>query len=106
MRDKKGGIWTDEDELSSILTWCYSAQGALAWLWLNHGKEHFLVGYNLCTDMYCIVLHAGRTGHWLNHSKEHCLVGYKGSAAALNRRVDCDVVVADVSGGVTEEGEE
>jgi hypothetical protein len=24
-------------------------------------------------------------------------VGYKGQATALNRRVDCDVVVADVS---------
>lgn len=38
---------------------------------------------------------SGRTGHWLNHSKEHCLVGYKGRPA-INRHVDCDVVMAEV----------
>ena len=39
---------------------------------------------------------SGRTGLWLNHTKEHCLVGLKGAAARLNKRVDCDVLVAPV----------
>ena len=42
------------------------------------------------------LIRTGRTGHWLNHSKEHCLVGIKG-IPAINRNVDCDVVVAEVS---------
>ena len=42
------------------------------------------------------LIRTGRTGHWLNHSKEHCLVGYKGNPQ-LNRLVDTDVVVAEVS---------
>lgn len=51
------------------------------------------------------LIRTGRTGHWLNHSKEHCLVGAKGpaagasaaaAAAAWNRHLDCDVVVAEV----------
>ncbi|KAK9834276.1 hypothetical protein WJX81_002740 [Elliptochloris bilobata] len=41
------------------------------------------------------LIRTGRTGHWLNHSKEHCLVGVKG-APAVNRNVDCDVLVAEV----------
>ena len=40
------------------------------------------------------LIRTGRTGHWLNHSKEHCLVGVKG-APAVNRNVDCDVLVAE-----------
>ena len=40
------------------------------------------------------LIRTGRTGHWLNHSKEHCLVGVKGSPA-VNRNVDCDVLVAE-----------
>ena len=41
------------------------------------------------------IIRTGRTGHWLNHGKEHCLVGEKGSLA-LNRGLDCDVIVAEV----------
>ncbi|KAF4522221.1 hypothetical protein B566_EDAN007372 [Ephemera danica] len=42
------------------------------------------------------IIRTGRTGHWLNHGKEHCLVGMKGNPAALNRGLDCDVIVAEV----------
>ncbi len=42
------------------------------------------------------LIRTGRTGHWLNHSKEHCLVGVKGNPH-INRNVDCDVVVGEVS---------
>lgn len=42
------------------------------------------------------LIRTGRTGHWLNHSKEHCLVGVKGNPA-INRNLDCDVLVAEVS---------
>ncbi|GAX76354.1 hypothetical protein CEUSTIGMA_g3800.t1 [Chlamydomonas eustigma] len=48
------------------------------------------------TNMLQSLIRSGRTGHWLNHSKEHCLVGWKGNLAALNKKVDCDVLVADV----------
>ena len=41
------------------------------------------------------IIRTGRTGHWLNHGKEHCLVGVKGQLA-LNRGLDCDVIVAEV----------
>lgn len=41
------------------------------------------------------LIRTGRTGHWLNHSKEHCLVGTKGNPA-INRNMDCDVVVGEV----------
>ena len=41
------------------------------------------------------LIRTGRTGHWLNHSKEHCLVGVKGNPA-INRNLDCDVLVAEV----------
>jgi len=41
------------------------------------------------------IIRTGRTGHWLNHGKEHCLVGAKGKLA-LNRGLDCDVIVAEV----------
>ncbi len=41
------------------------------------------------------LIRTGRTGHWLNHSKEHCLVGVKGHPA-INKGLDCDVLVADV----------
>ena len=40
------------------------------------------------------IIRTGRTGHWLNHGKEHCLVGVKGQLA-LNRGLDCDVIVAE-----------
>ena len=42
------------------------------------------------------IIRTGRTGHWLNHSKEHCLVGVKGSLESVNKRLDCDVLVAEV----------
>jgi hypothetical protein len=44
------------------------------------------------------LIRTGRTGHWLNHSKEHCLVGLKGEPA-INRCIDCDVLVAEVGSG-------
>eukprot|EP00736_Rhodelphis_marinus_P004070 Rmarinus@m.7260 len=42
------------------------------------------------------LIRTGRTGHWLNHSKEHCLVGLKGTPRLAGRRIDCDVLVAEV----------
>eukprot|EP00798_Chlamydomonas_sp_ICE-L_P025819 gene25819-11494_t len=59
--------------------------------WLNHSKEHCLVGkkgnpsVNRCVD--CDVLIA-------EYSKEGCLVGKKGNPL-VNRCVDCDVLVAE-----------
>lgn len=44
------------------------------------------------------LIRTGRTGHWINHSKEHCLVGVKGNPQ-VNKGVDCDVIVAEASGG-------
>uniref|UniRef100_A0A8D0CL67 mRNA m(6)A methyltransferase n=1 Tax=Scleropages formosus TaxID=113540 RepID=A0A8D0CL67_SCLFO len=44
------------------------------------------------------IIRTGRTGHWLNHSKEHCLVGVKGNPQGFNRKLDCDVIVAEVRG--------
>lgn len=41
------------------------------------------------------LIRTGRTGHWINHGKEHCLVGVKGNLA-VNRGIDCDVIVAEV----------
>ena len=73
--------------------------------WLNHTCPHLLThiqtsphSVQVKTNQLQQLIRTGRTGHWLNHSKEHCLVGYKGAATALNRRVDCDVLVADVRG--------
>lgn len=43
------------------------------------------------------IIRTGRTGHWLNHGKEHCLVGMKGNPTNLNRGLDCDVIVAEVT---------
>jgi hypothetical protein len=43
------------------------------------------------------IIRTGRTGHWLNHGKEHCLIGKKGSPQGVNKGIDADVLVAEVS---------
>jgi mRNA (2'-O-methyladenosine-N6-)-methyltransferase len=68
------------------------------------GRELFqLWGYRRVAEIVWVktnqlqrIICTGRTGHWLNHSKEHCLVGMKGNPP-INRGIDCDVIVAEVS---------
>jgi mRNA (2'-O-methyladenosine-N6-)-methyltransferase len=63
-----------------LALWGYSCVQELVWVKTNQLQR---------------IIRTGRTGHWLNHSKEHCLVGVKGRPA-LNRHIDCDVLVAEV----------
>ncbi|KAB2608912.1 N6-adenosine-methyltransferase MT-A70-like [Pyrus ussuriensis x Pyrus communis] len=62
-------IWVKTNQLQRII------RTGRAGHWLNHSKEHCLVG--------------------INHSKEHCLVGIKGDPI-VNRNIDTDVIVAEV----------
>ena len=89
-------------------------EGGVMFLWVTGramelGRECLeLWGYRFVQELVWVktnqlqrIIRTGRTGHWLNHSKEHCLVGVKGLAGAagamlLNRRLDTDVLVAEV----------
>ncbi|CAK8696171.1 unnamed protein product [Clavelina lepadiformis] len=81
----------------------------LMFLWVTGramelGRELFdCWGYKRCDELIWVktnqlqrLIRTGRTGHWLNHGKEHCLVGIKGNPKSINRRLDCDVLVAEV----------
>uniref|UniRef100_A0A6A7FTL8 mRNA m(6)A methyltransferase n=2 Tax=Hirondellea gigas TaxID=1518452 RepID=A0A6A7FTL8_9CRUS len=63
-----------------IAKWGYTFSEELIWVKTNQLQQ---------------LIRTGRTGHWLNHSKEHCLIGIKGDCE-FNRRLDCDVIVAEV----------
>ncbi|XP_078482088.1 N(6)-adenosine-methyltransferase subunit METTL3-like [Ciona intestinalis] len=81
----------------------------LMFLWVTGramelGRELFdCWGYKRCDELIWVktnqlqrLIRTGRTGHWINHGKEHCLVGIKGNPIGINRRLDCDVLVAEV----------
>ena len=76
--------------------WCEGSEGR----WL---KQCLFVTFTCVpsvwvkTNQLQRLIRTGRTGHWINHSKEHCLVGVKGNPR-VNKGVDCDVIVAEVSG--------
>ncbi|GAB4822881.1 hypothetical protein N2152v2_009927 [Parachlorella kessleri] len=96
-----------DDETRNLNIGCLQDEGVI-FVWVTGramelGRECLkLWGYNRVDELIWVktnqlqrLIRTGRTGHWLNHSKEHCLVGIKGSPA-INRNVDCDVVVAEV----------
>jgi len=81
----------------------------LMFLWVTGramelGRELFKYwGYRRCDELIWVktnqlqrLIRTGRTGHWINHGKEHCLIGIKGNPKNINRRLDCDVLVAEV----------
>jgi len=81
----------------------------LMFLWVTGramelGRELFKYwGYKRCDELIWVktnqlqrLIRTGRTGHWINHGKEHCLIGIKGNPKNINRRLDCDVLVAEV----------
>jgi len=81
----------------------------LMFLWVTGramelGRELFEIwGYKHCDELIWVktnqlqrIIRTGRTGHWINHGKEHCLIGIKGNPKNMNRRLDCDVLVAEV----------
>jgi len=81
----------------------------LIFLWVTGramelGRELLKVwGYKRCDELIWVktnqlqrLIRTGRTGHWLNHGKEHCLIGVKGNPPNVNKRLDCDVLVAEV----------
>jgi len=81
----------------------------LIFLWVTGramelGRELLKVwGYKRCDELIWVktnqlqrLIRTGRTGHWLNHGKEHCLIGIKGNPQNVNKKLDCDVLVAEV----------
>ncbi|CAD7699255.1 unnamed protein product [Ostreobium quekettii] len=96
-----------DDEMRRLNIGCLQEDGVI-FLWVTGramelGRECLEIwGYKRVDELVWVktnqlqrLIRTGRTGHWLNHSKEHCLLGYKGDPA-INRFVDCDVVVAEV----------
>ncbi|KAJ9522259.1 hypothetical protein QJQ45_008086 [Haematococcus lacustris] len=97
----------EDEEMRNMNISCLQDDGAI-FMWVTGramelGRECLkLWGYDRVDELIWVktnqlnrLIRTGRTGHWLNHSKEHCLVGVKGKPA-LNKFVDCDVVVAEV----------
>ena len=97
-----------DDEMRNLRVQDLSDDG-LIFLWVTGramelGRELFDIwGYRRCDELIWVktnqlqrLIRTGRTGHWLNHGKEHCLVGIKGNPKSVNRRLDCDVLVAEV----------
>ena len=97
-----------DDEMRNLRVQDLSDDG-LIFLWVTGramelGRELFDIwGYRRCDELIWVktnqlqrLIRTGRTGHWLNHGKEHCLVGIKGNPKSINRRLDCDVLVAEV----------
>lgn len=103
-----------DDEMRQMGIGSLQQEGGVMFLWVTGramelGRECLaLWGYRFVQELVWVktnqlqrIIRTGRTGHWLNHSKEHCLVGVKGTAGAagalqLNRRLDTDVLVAEV----------
>lgn len=97
-----------DDEMRALRVQDLSDDG-LMFLWVTGramelGRELFDIwGYKRCDELIWVktnqlqrLIRTGRTGHWLNHGKEHCLIGIKGDPKGVNRRLDCDVLVAEV----------
>ena len=97
-----------DDEMRNLRVQDLSDDG-LIFLWVTGramelGRELFEIwGYKRCDELIWVktnqlqrLIRTGRTGHWLNHGKEHCLIGIKGNPKCINRRLDCDVLVAEV----------
>lgn len=98
-----------DDEMRALNIPCLQDSG-LIFLWVTGramelGRECLsLWGYERIDEIIWVktnqlqrIIRTGRTGHWLNHGKEHCLVGIKGNPPpAINRGIDCDVIVAEV----------
>ena len=97
-----------DDEMRALRVQDLSDDG-LIFLWVTGramelGRELFDIwGYKRCDELIWVktnqlqrLIRTGRTGHWLNHGKEHCLIGIKGNPKSINRRLDCDVLVAEV----------
>ena len=97
-----------DDEMRALRIQDLSDDG-LMFLWVTGramelGRELFDIwGYKRCDELIWVktnqlqrLIRTGRTGHWLNHGKEHCLIGIKGDPKGINRRLDCDVLVAEV----------
>jgi mRNA (2'-O-methyladenosine-N6-)-methyltransferase len=100
-----------DDEMRSMAIGALQSEG-LMFLWVTGRAMELareclaLWGYRHVQELVWVktnqlqrIIRTGRTGHWLNHSKEHCLVGVKGApggGALVNRRLDCDVLVAEV----------
>ena len=97
-----------DDEMRALRIQDLSDSG-LMFLWVTGramelGRELFDIwGYKRCDELIWVktnqlqrLIRTGRTGHWLNHGKEHCLIGIKGDPKGVNRRLDCDVLVAEV----------
>ncbi|KAF5837050.1 MT-A70-domain-containing protein [Dunaliella salina] len=97
----------EDDEMRNMNIGCLQDHGVI-FLWVT-GRAMELAreclkiwGYDRVDELIWVktnqlqrLIRTGRTGHWLNHSKEHCLIGVKGKPA-LNRFVDCDVLVSEV----------
>lgn len=97
-----------DDEMRSLRVHDLSDDGMI-FLWVTGramelGRELLgCWGYKQCDELIWVktnqlqrLIRTGRTGHWMNHGKEHCLIGIKGSPENINRRLDCDVLVAEV----------
>ena len=95
-----------DDEMRGLNVGCLQEEGVI-FLWVTAraielGMECLkLWGYKRVQELVWIktnqlneLVRGGRTGVWLNHSKEHCIIGVKGNNPELNRRLDCDVLVA------------
>lgn len=109
------GTMSDDEVCKLDFPKLQQGDGGLLFLWvtgraMERAREIFdYWGYRQLEEIIWIktnqlqkIIRTGRTGHWLNHSKEHCLVGVKGDfvttqlqKGALNRYVDCDVIVAE-----------
>lgn len=108
-------IWVKTNQLQRIIRTGRTGH------WLNHGKEHCLVGLNQsqCYTVRTVPLGFGLEEFnlqqlfafvvlnrpvaeiaepVLSHSKRVCLqVGVKGNPQGFNRGLDCDVIVAEVN---------